>query len=308
LPGGCAIGTRPVDLHIKGLEAMGAKIDIDEGYVIASAQGGLHGATYQFPFVSVGATENLMMAACLAKGTTVLENAAMEPEITDLGLCLQAMGAKISGLETRTLVIEGVDRLHGASYTVIPDRIETGTYAMAVAATGGEVELVGARGDTIGAVIPLLEASGVKIAPTNRGLRVSRNGAHYTGVDVTTEPYPGFPTDMQAQLMALMATAHGVSHITETIFENRFMHAPELMRMGADITIEHQTAIVRGVPRLRGAQVMATDLRASVSLIIAGLAAEGETVVNRVYHLDRGFERIEEKLSALGADIKRVKG
>jgi UDP-N-acetylglucosamine 1-carboxyvinyltransferase len=307
LPGGCAIGTRPVDLHIKGLEAMGAKIEIDSGYVIASAKGGLHGATYQFPFVSVGATENLMMAACLAKGTTILENAAMEPEITDLGLCLQAMGAKISGLETRTLVIEGVDRLRGANYTVIPDRIETGTYAMAVAATGGEVELVGARGDTIGAVIPLLEASGVKISPTNRGLRVSRNGAHYTGVDVTTEPYPGFPTDMQAQLMALMATAHGVSHITETIFENRFMHAPELMRMGADITIEHQTAVVRGVPRLRGAQVMATDLRASVSLILAGLAADGETVVSRVYHLDRGYERVEEKLQACGALIERIK-
>ncbi|MBL9095737.1 MAG: UDP-N-acetylglucosamine 1-carboxyvinyltransferase, partial [Alphaproteobacteria bacterium] len=308
LPGGCAIGTRPVDLHIKGLEAMGAEIEIDQGYVIAKAPKGLHGARFAFPFVSVGATENLMMAACLAKGTTVLENAAMEPEITDLGHCLLAMGAKIDGLETRTITIEGVDRLHGASHTVLPDRIETGTYAMAVAAAGGEVELVGARGDTIGAVIPVLEGAGVKIERTNRGLRVSRNGAHYTGVDVTTEPYPGFPTDMQAQLMALMATANGVSHITETIFENRFMHAPELMRMGADITIDHQTAVVRGVERLRGAPVMATDLRASSCLVIAGLAAEGETIVNRVYHLDRGFERIEEKLSALGADIKRVKG
>jgi UDP-N-acetylglucosamine 1-carboxyvinyltransferase len=262
----------------------------------------------QFPFVSVGATENLMMAASLAKGTTVIENAASEPEVTDLGHCLQAMGAKIEGLETRTLKIEGVERLHGANHTVLPDRIETGTYAMAVAATGGEVELLGTRGDLIGAVIPLLESAGVHIQSTNRGLRVSRNGAHFTGVDVTTEAYPGFPTDLQAQLMALMSTANGVSHISETIFENRFMHVPELMRMGADITIDHQTATVRGVERLRGAPVMATDLRASVSLIIAGLAAEGETIVNRVYHLDRGFERIEEKLSALGADIKRVKG
>ena len=218
------------------------------------------------------------------------------------------MGAKIEGLETRTLKIEGVERLKGANHTVLPDRIETGTYAMAVAAAGGEVELLGTRGDLIGAVIPLLESAGVHIQSTNRGLRVSRNGAHFNGVDVTTAPYPGFPTDLQAQLMALMSTANGVSHISETIFENRFMHVPELMRMGADITIEHQTATVRGVERLRGAPVMATDLRASVSLIIAGLAAEGETIVNRVYHLDRGFERIEEKLSALGADIKRVKG
>lgn len=308
LPGGCAIGTRPVDLHLKGLEAMGAEIDLKEGYVYARAPKGLHGAHIQFPFVSVGATENLMMAACLAKGTTVLDNAAMEPEIIDLGHCLQAMGAKIDGLGTRTMRIEGVERLTGTSHTVLPDRIETGTYVMAVAAAGGEVELVGTRGDLIASVIPLLEGAGVEIKTTNQGLRVSRNGAHFTGVDVTTEPYPGFPTDLQAQLMALMATADGVSHITETIFENRFMHAPELLRMGADITIDHQTATVRGVPRLRGAQVMATDLRASVSLIIAGLAAEGETVVNRVYHLDRGFERIEEKLSTLGADIRRVKG
>jgi UDP-N-acetylglucosamine 1-carboxyvinyltransferase len=308
LPGGCAIGTRPVDLHLKGLEAMGAEIMLKEGYVYARAPKGLHGAHVQFPFVSVGATENLMMAACLAKGTTIIENAASEPEVTDLGHCLQAMGAKIEGLETRTLKIEGVDRLKGASHTVLPDRIETGTYAMAVAAAGGEVELLGTRGDLIGAVIPLLEGAGVHIQSTNRGLRVSRNGAHFTGVDVTTEAYPGFPTDLQAQLMALMSTANGVSHISETIFENRFMHVPELMRMGADITIDHQTATVRGVERLRGAPVMATDLRASVSLIIAGLAAEGETIVNRVYHLDRGFERIEEKLSALGADIKRVKG
>jgi UDP-N-acetylglucosamine 1-carboxyvinyltransferase len=309
LPGGCAIGTRPVDLHLKGLEAMGAEIELQDGYVIARApNGGLRGAHIQFPFVSVGATENLMMAAAIAKGTTVIENAASEPEVTDLGHCLQAMGAKIDGLETRTLKIEGVERLSGASHTVLPDRIETGTYAMAVAAAGGEVELVGTRSDLIASVIPLLESAGVDIKSTNRGIKVARNGAHFTGVDVTTEPYPGFPTDLQAQLMALMVTANGVSHISETIFENRFMHVPELMRMGADITIDHQTATVRGVEKLRGAPVMATDLRASVSLIIAGLVAEGETVVNRVYHLDRGFERIEEKLSALGADIKRVKG
>lgn len=308
LPGGCAIGTRPVDLHLKGLEAMGTEIELSEGYVIAHAPKGLHGAHITFPFVSVGATENLIMAASLAKGTTVLENAATEPEVTDLAHCLQAMGAKIDGVGTRTIKIEGVDRLHGANHTVLPDRIETGTYMMAIAATGGDVELTGTRADLVEAVIPLMKDAGVGIQVTNRGLRVSRNGAHYTGVEVTTEPYPGFPTDLQAQLMALMCTANGVSRITETIFENRFMHAPELLRMGADITIEHQTAIVRGVERLRGAPVMATDLRASVSLIIAGLAAEGETIVNRVYHLDRGFERIEEKLSAVGADIRRVKG
>jgi UDP-N-acetylglucosamine 1-carboxyvinyltransferase len=308
LPGGCAIGTRPVDLHLKGLEAMGTEIELSEGYVIAKAPKGLHGARINFPFVSVGATENLVMAATLAKGTTILENAATEPEVTDLVHCLQAMGAKIDGVGTRTITIEGVDRLHGASHTVLPDRIETGTYMMAIAATGGEVELTGTRADLVEAVIPLLKDAGVGIQATNRGIRVSRNGAHYTGVEVTTEPYPGFPTDLQAQLMALMCTANGVSRITETIFENRFMHAPELLRMGADITIDHQTAVVRGVNRLRGAPVMATDLRASVSLIIAGLAAEGETVVNRVYHLDRGFERIEEKLSAVGADIRRVKG
>jgi UDP-N-acetylglucosamine 1-carboxyvinyltransferase len=287
---------------------MGAEIELKDGYVYARAPDGLHGAHIQFPFVSVGATENLMMAASLAKGTTILENAAMEPEITDLGHCLQKMGAKIDGLGTRAIRIEGVERLHGANHTVLPDRIETGTYAMAVSATGGEIELVGTRGDLIGSVIPLLESAGVEITNTNRGIKVARNGANFTGVDVTTEPYPGFPTDLQAQLMALMATANGVSHISETIFENRFMHVPELLRMGADITIEHQMATVRGVPRLRGAPVMATDLRASVCLIIAGLAAEGETIVNRVYHLDRGFERIEEKLSSVGADIRRVKG
>jgi UDP-N-acetylglucosamine 1-carboxyvinyltransferase len=225
---------------------MGAEIELSEGYVIARAPNGLHGAHVQFPFVSVGATENLMMASTLAKGTTILENAASEPEVTDLAHCLLAMGAKIEGIETRTLRIEGVDRLHGARHTVLPDRIETGTYVMAVAATGGEIELLGTRGNLIASVMPLLKDAGVAIQPTNRGLRVSRNGANYTGVDVTTEPYPGFPTDLQAQLMALMATANGVSHITETIFENRFMHAAELLRMGADITIDHQTATVRG--------------------------------------------------------------
>jgi UDP-N-acetylglucosamine 1-carboxyvinyltransferase len=308
LPGGCAIGTRPVDLHLKGLEAMGAQIELADGYVHAKAPGGLRGARVHFPFVSVGATENLMMAAALAKGETILENAAQEPEVSDLGRCLQAMGAKIEGLDTRTITIQGVGRLKGASHQVLPDRIETGTYLMAVAATGGEVELIGGRADLIGPVLPMLNDAGVSVAQSNRGLRVSRNGAHYRGVEVTTEPYPGFPTDLQAQLMALMCTANGTSRITETIFENRFMHAPELTRLGADITIDHQTAIVRGVERLRGAPVMATDLRASVSLVIAGLAAEGETVVNRVYHLDRGFERIEEKLGALGADIRRIKG
>jgi UDP-N-acetylglucosamine 1-carboxyvinyltransferase len=308
LPGGCAIGTRPVDLHLKGLEAMGAEIELIDGYVHAKAPGGLKGARFTFPFVSVGATENLIMAAALAKGTTVLENSAMEPEVTDLGHCLQEMGAKISGLGTRTITIQGVDRLRGTSYRVLPDRIECGTYLMAVAAAGGEVELIGGRADLIAPLIPLMNNAGVHVSTTDRGLKVSRNGAHYTGVEVTTEPYPGFPTDLQAQLMALMCTANGTSRITETIFENRFMHAPELMRLGADIVIDHQTAIVRGVPRLKGAPVMATDLRASVSLVIAGLAAEGETQVNRVYHLDRGFERLEEKLGALGADIRRIKG
>lgn len=307
LPGGCAIGTRPVDLHIKGLEAMGAEITLADGYVHAKAPRGLQGAVFQFPFVSVGATENLMMAAALAKGTTVLENAAMEPEVTDLGHCLQSMGARIEGLGTRTMTIEGVTSLKGSSHQVLPDRIETGTYMMVIAATGGEVELVGAKSALLPGVIPLLKDAGVKIIDTNRGIKVERNGAHYTGVDVTTEPYPGFPTDLQAQLMALVCTARGDSRITETIFENRFMHAPELVRMGADITVDHQTALVRGVERLKGAPVMATDLRASVSLVIAGLAAEGETMIHRVYHLDRGFERIEEKLGAVGADIQRIK-
>ena len=307
LPGGCAIGPRPVDLHIKGLEAMGARIAIEDGYVIARAPDGLHGARIAFPAVTVGGTENLMMAAALAKGETVIENAAIEPEVTDLAHCLIAMGAKIEGAGTRTLKISGRETLHGANYTVLPDRIETGTYAMAVAAAGGEVELVGARGELIGAVIPLLTNAGIEITETNRGLKVARNGARLTGVTVTTAPYPGFPTDLQAQMMSLVTTARGVSHITETIFENRFMHVPELARMGADIAVEGQTATVRGVAQLKGAPVMATDLRASVSLVLAGLQADGETIVGRVYHLDRGFERIEDKLGRAGADIRRLK-
>jgi UDP-N-acetylglucosamine 1-carboxyvinyltransferase len=307
LPGGCAIGPRPVDYHIKGLEALGAQIELEEGYVIASAPGGLVGGLVHFPQVSVGATENVMMAATLAKGQTVIENAALEPEVIDLAYCLRAMGAKIDGVGTRTIVVEGQPRLHGASYSVLPDRIETGTYAMAVAAVGGDVELVGARSELIGAVIPLLRGAGVSIDETNRGLRVSRNGAHLHGVDVTTQPFPGFPTDLQAQLMALVTRAKGTSHITETIFENRFMHVPELTRLGARILVDGQVATVEGVEELRGAPVMATDLRASVSLVIAALQAEGETIVNRVYHLDRGFERIEEKLGRCGADIRRLK-
>lgn len=307
LPGGCAIGARPVDLHIKGLEAMGAEIRLEDGYVHARAPKGLVGARVQFPFVSVGATENLLMAACLAKGTTVLENAAEEPEVTDLANCLMAMGARIEGAGTRQLVIEGCAALHGARHAVLPDRIEAGTFAMAVGATGGEVLLEGARADLLSGVLPVLSRAGVGVEARPEGLFVSRNGARTQGVDVETEPYPGFPTDLQAQLMALMATAQGQSHIKETIFENRFMHVPELARMGADITVRGQTALVRGVGALKGAPVMATDLRASVSLVLAGLAAEGETVVHRVYHLDRGFERIEEKLGACGAEIRRLK-
>jgi UDP-N-acetylglucosamine 1-carboxyvinyltransferase len=305
LPGGCAIGARPVDLHLKALEALGARVELEDGYVIASAPGGLSGARIEFPFVSVGATENTLMAAALANGTTELVGAAREPEIDDLGHCLIAMGAKITGLGTANIVVEGVPALHAAQHAVLPDRIETGTFAMATAIAGGEVELTGTRGDLIGAVIPLLETIGTEIAETNRGLRIHRNGVRPGSVDVATAPFPGFPTDLQAQFMALMTTAAGVSRIKETIFENRFMHVPELTRMGADIRIEGDTAVVTGVERLRGAPVMATDLRASSSLVLAGLAAEGETIVNRVYHLDRGFERLEEKLSRVGADITR---
>jgi UDP-N-acetylglucosamine 1-carboxyvinyltransferase len=307
LPGGCAIGARPVDLHLKGLEALGASIELAGGYVLARAPGGLKGAQFAFPVVSVGATENLLMAAVLASGRTIFENAAREPEITDLGTCLIAMGAKISGLGTSRIVVEGVAELHGASHAVLPDRIETGTYAIAAAIAGGDVELTGTRAELIGALADLLRKSGSEVSATNRGVRIARNGVQPMAVSAMTEPFPGFPTDLQAQYMALMATADGTSEIRETIFENRFMHVPELARMGADIAVNGDTATVRGKKALTGAPVMATDLRASVSLVLAGLAAEGETVVNRVYHLDRGFERIEEKLSRCGADIERLK-
>jgi UDP-N-acetylglucosamine 1-carboxyvinyltransferase len=306
LPGGCAIGARPVDLHLKVMEALGARIDLADGYVIASAPKGLKGAVFEFPFVSVGATENALMAAALAEGETVLVNAAREPEIDDLAACLIAMGARITGLGTSQLSVQGARSLGGAAHSVVADRIETGTYAFAVAVAGGEVELIGARSELIGAVIPLLEAIGTEIVQTNRGLKVYRNGVRPAAVDVATSPFPGFPTDLQAQFMALMATANGTSHIRETIFENRFMHVPELLRMGADIRVEGDTAIVTGVERLKGAPVMATDLRASVSLVLAGLTAEGETIVNRVYHLDRGFDRLEEKLCRVGADVERI--
>ena len=305
LPGGCAIGTRPVDLHLKGLEQMGAEIRLDAGYINASVRGRLRGATIVFPFVSVGATENLLMAACLADGRTVLANAAREPEIADLALCLRAMGAQIEGIGTDRLTIEGVDRLHGARHAIVPDRIETGTYACAAAITGGSVRLLGARLEHLGAVARSLRDAGVEIIEEPAGLLVRRlNGLH--GVDAMTEPYPGFPTDMQAQFMVLMSVAEGAAMITETIFENRFMHVPELNRLGARINVHGASAIVRGVPQLSGAPVMATDLRASVSLVLAGLAAKGETTVNRVYHLDRGYEAVEQKLAACGADIERL--
>jgi len=306
LPGGCAIGTRPVDLHLKGLELMGATIALDSGYIEARAPaGGLRGARIIFPTVSVGATENLLMAACLAEGTTELINAAQEPEIGDLAMCLMRMGARIDGIGTARLSIEGVKRLGPATHPIIPDRIEAGTYACAAAITGGQVMLEGARLTDLGAVARVLRDAGVDVAERHDGLQVSRlNGLH--GTDVMTEPFPGFATDMQAQFMALMCVADGASMITETIFENRFMHVPELMRMGARIKYHGQSAIVRGVPRLSGAPVMATDLRASVSLVLAGLAAQGETIVNRVYHLDRGYEAVERKLAAVGAEIERV--
>ncbi len=307
LPGGCAIGARPVDLHLKGLEQMGAVIRIEGGYVIATAPGGLRGTTIVMPFPSVGATENLLMAASLAQGQTVLANAAREPEISDLTDCLIAMGARITGRGTDKLTIEGVSSLHGATHPIISDRIETGTYACAAAISGGEVFLRGGRGDHLGALIRSLGEAGVEVSEREGGLAVKRlNGLH--GADVMTEPYPGFPTDMQAQFMALMSVASGASMVTEKIFESRFMHVPELNRMGANITVHGESAIVRGVAQLSGAPVMATDLRASVSLIIAGLAARGDTIVNRVYHLDRGFEAVEQKLAACGADIERLPG
>lgn len=306
LPGGCAIGARPVDLHLRGLEALGATIDLREGYVHATAQGGLKGASFEFPFVSVGATENLLMAATLARGTTVLRNAAREPEIVDLAQCLRRMGAQIQGEGTDTIEIRGVDRLNGATHPVVADRIELGTYMLAPAITGGEVELVGGRRDLVTAFADKLEEAGIEVASTNSGLKVRRMNGHVGAVDVTTEPFPGFPTDLQAQMMALLTLADGVSHLEERIFENRFMHAPELTRMGARIEVHGGMATVTGVEKLKGAPVMATDLRASVSLILAGLAAEGETRVARVYHLDRGYERVEEKLSACGASIERI--
>ncbi|TIP71114.1 MAG: UDP-N-acetylglucosamine 1-carboxyvinyltransferase [Mesorhizobium sp.] len=309
LPGGCAIGTRPVDLFLEGLQVLGADIDVDTGYVIAKTRNGrLVGNRYVFPKVSVGATHVLMMAASLAKGETVLENAAREPEIVNLAECLNAMGAKICGAGTETITIDGVEVLSGARVRVIPDRIETGTYAMAVAMTGGDVMLEGARADLLQTALDVISQTGAEITQTNSGIRVRRNGAGIAPVDVTTAPFPAFPTDLQAQFMGLMTMAKGKSRITETIFENRFMHVQELARLGAHITLSGQTAIVDGVSKLKGAPVMATDLRASVSLVIAGLAAEGETTVNRVYHLDRGFERLEEKLSGCGAVIERISG
>jgi UDP-N-acetylglucosamine 1-carboxyvinyltransferase len=307
LPGGCAIGARPVDLHLKGLEAMGASISLEGGYITATAPRGLHGAVIVQPFPSVGATENLLMAACLADGQTVIANAAREPEIIDLAHCLIAMGARITGVGSDRLTVEGVRALHGATHPIVADRIETGTYAVAAAITGGDVHLRGGRLDHLGAVAARMHEAGVDLIEQNGGLTVRRlNGLH--GADVMTEPYPGFPTDMQAQFMVLASVAEGASMLTETIFENRFMHVPELNRMGARINVHGKSAIVRGVPALSGAPVMATDLRASVSLVLAGLVAKGETVVNRVYHLDRGYEAVEEKLAGCGADIERVAG
>ena len=306
MPGGCAIGTRPVDLHLLGLKALGAEIDIDGGYVVAKAPRGLRGARIAFPKVSVGATHAVLMASALAKGDTVIENAAREPEIGDVAECLIKMGAKIEGVGTTNLRIQGARRLEGAVHTVLPDRIETGTYAFAVAAAGGDVELRGARVSLLETAFAALEKTGVTIAPTPRGVRVARNGTGLQPITIETQPFPGFPTDLQAQLMALMTRAEGTSVIRETIFENRFMHVQELARLGADIQLHGDTATVKGVKTLRGAQVMATDLRASVSLVIAGLMAEGKTTINRVYHLDRGFERLEQKLSGCGADIERL--
>jgi UDP-N-acetylglucosamine 1-carboxyvinyltransferase len=306
MPGGCAIGTRPVDLHLMALARLGAAIEVDAGYVVARASGGLRGGEIVFPKVTVGGTHTAIMAASLARGTTVIDNAAREPEIGDLADCLNKMGAKISGHGTSRIVIEGVAKLSGARHSVLPDRIETGTYAMAVAMTGGNVLLEGARPELLRAGLDVLTDAGATISSTNQGIRVSRNGGAIVPVEVTTAPFPEFPTDLQAQLMALMTRARGTSRITETIFENRFMHVAELARLGARIQLDGETAIIEGVEKLRGAPVMATDLRASVSLVIAALAADGETMVNRVYHLDRGFERLEEKLSRCGAAIERI--
>jgi UDP-N-acetylglucosamine 1-carboxyvinyltransferase len=308
MPGGCAIGTRPVDLLIMAMEKLGAQIDIDRGYVIARARDGLKGAHIKFPKVTVSGTHTALMAAVLARGTSVIENAAQEPEIGDVADCLNKMGARISGIGTSRLVVEGVSRLGGARHSVLPDRIETGTYAMAVAMTGGDVMLQGARPELLKTALDVIAQTGTEVTETNDGLRIRRNGAGIEPVEVTTQPFPGFPTDLQAQLMALMSRAKGTSRITETIFENRFMHVQELARLGARIHLDGETATIEGVDRLKGAPVMATDLRASVSLVIAALAAEGETMVNRVYHLDRGFERLEDKLSACGAAVERLSG
>jgi UDP-N-acetylglucosamine 1-carboxyvinyltransferase len=308
MPGGCAIGTRPVDLLIMAIERLGAKIDIEGGYVIAQAPKGLRGGEIVFPKVTVGGTHTAIMAASLATGTTVIENAAREPEIVDVADCLNKMGARISGAGTSRVIIEGVAKLGGARHSVLPDRIETGTYAMAVAMAGGDVLLQNARPELLQAALDVLQGAGATVVSNNQGIRIARNGSPLAPVEVTTAPFPAFPTDLQAQLMALMTRARGTSHIVETIFENRFMHVQELARLGARIQLDGEKATIEGVERLKGAPVMATDLRASVSLVIAALAAEGETIVNRVYHLDRGFERLEDKLSRCGAAIERLAG
>lgn len=306
LPGGCAIGTRPIDMHLHAMERLGATISLEDGYIRASIQGRLRGAEITFDKVSVGATVNALMAATLAEGRTVIKNAAEEPEVSDLARCLISMGAKIEGIGTNTLVVDGVNSLHGTTHTVIPDRIETGTFAIAAAMTGGDLELVGGQWDALSGFIEKLQQAGIAVEQTATGIRVYSEGT-IKSVDVTTQPFPGFPTDMQAQFMALMTLSDGASMVTETIFENRFMHISELMRLGADIKVKGNTAMIRGVKQLKGAPVMATDLRASVSLILAGLVAEGETLISRVYHLDRGYERIEEKLARVGARIERVR-
>ena len=308
LPGGCAIGARPVDLHLNAMEALGAEIELRDGYIHAHAPKGLQGNIIEFPFVSVGATENVLLAATLANGTTIIKNAAREPEIVDLAHCLQAMGAKIKGAGTSKITVEGVDRLQGATHPVVTDRIELGTYMLAPIFTGGEVECLGGRIELLEAFCEKLDEAGISVEQTANGLKVKRSNSGIKAISVTTEPFPGFPTDLQAQMMAMLCTATGTSVLEEKIFENRFMHAPELGRMGAKIEVNGGTAVVTGVDRLKGAPVMATDLRASVSLILAGLAAEGETLVNRVYHLDRGYERVEEKLGSCGAKIERISG
>ena len=308
LPGGCAIGARPVDLHLRGLEALGAELELKDGYVHAKAPGGLTGGIVDFSFASVGATENVLMAATLAKGTTEIRNAAREPEIVDLARCLRAMGAQIDGDGTSTITVQGVDRLGGATHRVVTDRIELGTYMLAPVLAGGEVECIGGRMELVAAFAEKLDAAGIEVTETEAGLKVARRNGRPHAVDVTTEPFPGFPTDLQAQMMAMLCIAEGTSRLEEKIFENRFMHAPELLRMGANIEVHGGVATVHGVEALKGAPVMATDLRASVSLILAGLVAEGETIVNRVYHLDRGYEQVEQKLGNVGAQIERVPG